>query len=1157
MEKKTAKRIWVLAFAVLASFGQCKQSSPDDLLGMILAGRMAMSFPMWSHAGVGNQGAVFENTLVSTIGLSRDSVQCAFQDVNLGTVTDALFNAKARGVKVRVGLDEDNRTQPGYRRLSEFLVTGQEDNELYVGNAGAGQVYTNICVSDTTRVFISTAPPTVQGFYSEAAFGWYFQDSETGLPRKFQSEVDLITHGSFGSSKAVLNRQNFFLLSDMEVGVYMAPKEGGFEKFAVQRVSQATNSIRLFSTEFFSNDLDSSDVRRAKDLAFEIKNSSAGSKQINVSSYAALASDPDASGGLNSATYLSNAGIPYRTMPGSWPDNGLNFILVDTETSHPQLYMASFPFSARADSAHDGFLLVFEYAPMVQAFGDFYNQLQGRSVVSLNTVGDNIVNPNQMEVVISELNWMGAYNTSSSASTTEYVELYNNSNSTLNISNWQVQCGTGGAFATTVATLPQRTLIGAGQFFVLGQSGSAIVAQIHSAALSGSGLINDSTTEQCRLTDGVANGSTVLDVIGVNGVALSSNSTAFGLNDTTNHLRRSMERNTLNAAADNTTNWHTNSHTSILQNLNFVADKIERTFGTPGYYNSANVPLPPTPAGSTPSGVKINEVVWNNGGGTNSFVEFYNTTASSIDLSAANAYVMRDSDCNLSNGITTTVSLTGTIPANGYYVVATAGGAYAAAANQTDLGTINDSDCIILTQGNTAPTTPAATNVFDFVTYGTIVGSQILENASIAPGAATGTASRMPDGTDTNMNGIDFQTKVATPGSRNGAPTYTSSPAGSATSIALTANVVLTFNEAMNTGLGTVTVVGGSSGSQSPACVWTVGNTVCTLNPGTDFTANETVTVTLSGFQDAGDAFAVSSALSFSFQTLDPANAPTVTNVVVASTSPNNGTTPYNTGTSTVTITGTNFQAAGGVSCPSGVTLDTPTTAVAATSCTVDSATQITATFPAGVRTNGTTGWNVIVTNPAGANSTSSVKFIPKAGLLITEVGDNQGANTNNDYIEIFNPTANGIDLSTYRWLRDSSCAIAGPAWTQSNVTFGSVTLASRKYFLISKASNTLGGDITTLSAMANNHCVAITTGGTAPTSAAITNAGSANIVDFVAFGTITDSEASQVAPNLAASGAIRRNGTCKTTDTDANASDFTAVSSVTAPNNSASASCP
>ncbi|MBL8034288.1 MAG: lamin tail domain-containing protein [Leptospiraceae bacterium] len=543
--------------------------------------------------------------------------------------------------------------------------------------------------------------------------------------------------------------------------------------------------------------------------------------------------------------------------------------------------------------------------------------------------------------------------------------------------------------------------------------------------------------------------------------------------------------------------------------------------------------------------LKINEVGVSSA--SNDFVEIYNPTGSAISLTGL--YLQRDSGCNLGNGITEVLTLSGSVPAGGYYVLANSGHSLSNV-NSATLGNIASGYCIILTSNNTAVTAVNNTNVIDFVS---ITGGATAENASFAPDTgANGAISRMPNGTDTNTNGADFVVRTATPGVLNGTPTYTSNPASSATGVAINANVVFTFSETMNNTVGSVTVSGTISGSQAGlTCAWsmtTVANDTCTINPPADFSnAGETVTVTLSAFISQANSIGPA-VTSFNFTTVNTALTPTVTNVVVASTSPNNGTTPYNTGTSTLTITGTNFT---GASCPSAVKLNDPATTTAS-SCTVDSATQITATLPAGIRTNGSTGWDVQVTTPNGTNTTSTVTFKPVAGLLITEVGDNFGGNTNNDYIEIFNPTAQDINLSSYRWLRDGSCALAG-GWTQSNVTFGAITsIVSRKYLLISRASNTISGDLTTLTAMANSHCVALTFGGTAP----ISPTGS-NIIDFVSFGTVTDSENASLAPNLPVNGAIRRNGACKTSDTDQNATDFTAVASPAAPNTSASAACP
>lgn len=145
--------------------------------------------------------------------------------------------------------------------------------------------------------------------------------------------------------------------------------------------------------------------------------------------------------------------------------------------------------------------------------------------------------------------------------------------------------------------------------------------------------------------------------------------------------------------------------------------------------------------------------------------------------------------------------------------------------------------------------------------------------------------------------------------------------------------------------------------------------------------------------------------------------APTVTNVVVIATLPDNGTTPFNTGTTTVTVTGTDLATVDCAGATKGVALaDLNGVDIAAgttaTSCTVDSDTQITATFPAGVRTNGATGWDVIATNTAGSNATSAVRFVPRAGLLVSEVYQGTSGAADREFVEIYNPTGTSIDAS-------------------------------------------------------------------------------------------------------------------------------------------------
>jgi hypothetical protein len=155
--------------------------------------------------------------------------------------------------------------------------------------------------------------------------------------------------------------------------------------------------------------------------------------------------------------------------------------------------------------------------------------------------------------------------------------------------------------------------------------------------------------------------------------------------------------------------------------------------------------------------------------------------------------------------------------------------------------------------------------------------------------------------------------------------------------------------------------------------------------------------------------------------------APTVTSVSLQSTNPAN-TVFYNTGTATVVITGTSFASTNCTTAPLAVRLDDldglgNAVNTHATSCSVDSDTQITATFPAGIRTNGGSGWNVFVTNTvAESNQSFGDKLLVYAGILVAQIyPSNTGGSggSAHQFIEFYNPTATAIVLPSVRVRND------------------------------------------------------------------------------------------------------------------------------------------
>ncbi len=568
---------------------------PENLLQNLLNGRYPLMFTVLSENG--GKGREIEDLLTGFLLLpARSTVRCSFEDVNAPGVLDALFSAQLRGIDIKIGLDEDSKWGIGYTALASYLQTASgDDQRLFLGNAGTDkQVSLNLCVADDTRVWVATAPPTALDLSRATAFGMYFQSPDDGLARKFKDELDLITHGAFGSAKQQRNRRNHWLIQDIDVGAYTAPADDPVEGFMVKRVIGAKDNIRLFSTTWFSNELDSNDLRETNDLAHEIRANKAGFKEVMVSGYADQASDPDAASGLNSMAYMrANGGATRYVLPGQWGGNGLNLLITDQGQKGSQVFVSSAPFAAATDSSHDGVLFVFEDDGLVNRFTDFYEGIKSKAILFPEGQSAHTSTTGSREVVISEILWSGGYNLDQTSRDSEYFELYNTTNRTLNISGWKFQCKTTGAFTSTDYTIPDRTFIAPGEFLLFSDTSSIVIDAFTTSSMSIA-----STVTQCRLIDGA---TTVVDLAGDGLNAFDDNDTVTGRSDAVNFIRSSMERITLTSAGDDLLNWHT-AIRGFETNYNFVGDFAHRTFGTPGYGNSA------PPATAAQATVLINEI---------------------------------------------------------------------------------------------------------------------------------------------------------------------------------------------------------------------------------------------------------------------------------------------------------------------------------------------------------------------------------------------------------------------------------------------------------------------------------------------------------------------------------------------------------------------
>ncbi len=270
----------------------------------------------------------------------------------------------------------------------------------------------------------------------------------------------------------------------------------------------------------------------------------------------------------------------------------------------------------------------------------------------------------------------------------------------------------------------------------------------------------------------------------------------------------------------------------------------------------------------TQAQVKINEV-YGGGGNTgstwkNDFIELYNPTASPVSL--AGWSVQYNSAAG--TGSWQVTNLSGTIPANGYYLVQEAAGT----GGTTNLPTPDATGSISMsgTAGKVAlcnNTTalsgqnPSSAAIIDKVAFGTVTGGGFEGGGSAPAPSNTASVERTSPGFDTDNNNTDFATLTPPSPTNSGVdatpPTIsTLSPANGATGMAPAFIATITFSEAVQKGTGNIVLKKTSDNSiittidVTTSAVTVSGSNVTFLLQGLEFSTGYYIEISSGAFKD-------------------------------------------------------------------------------------------------------------------------------------------------------------------------------------------------------------------------------------------------------------------------------------------------------------------
>ncbi|MCS6972784.1 MAG: lamin tail domain-containing protein, partial [Leptospiraceae bacterium] len=520
--------------------------------------------------------------LLQTIRAARETLYCAFSALTATDVRDLLIEKAQSGIKIQIAFDanvkDSDAGSVALQASGAFtVITTPSDTIkaqlLYGNNSTNGFMRHNYCLADERYIWIATAPPDDTLMRETPNVAISVGSPQFGLARDFLRESGLFSQLLFGTGKARTDFNTKFAALDQVIAPYWGPQENPLDVLGTELL-EARQSVEFYSTAFQTTNTTS--TKSFLDIPTVLKGLETA-KGITIKKYYSSAALFD----KNSKAYTLNH-------PNQYVNNkvkiGPNIFVIDRGLSSATTFIYTGALRKEANSADDSVLLELRGPRVAQLVGAYIDRVAAASV-PVSNVGDTSA---PGEVVIREIMWMGSYtNSGAGDSDDEFIELYNNTSNAINISGWKFACTTNGTSANSAITFPPGALIAPGGYFVVAAKDSGAFAESANHFDNKLGVTNSS--RECRLgngktsatTYGVANFGDVIDTVGNNTNGFDSATWNRGVNDSTNKLRRSMERINPALAGTSNSNWRNNGYTIPLNTL-VASDYRNQTFASPG-----------------------------------------------------------------------------------------------------------------------------------------------------------------------------------------------------------------------------------------------------------------------------------------------------------------------------------------------------------------------------------------------------------------------------------------------------------------------------------------------------------------------------------------------------------------------------------------------
>lgn len=199
-------------------------------------------------------GSTLESDLVNAINNAKQSIDVALFELDLDSVTQALINARARNVRVRIVLDNEYAVEDDGSTVEDLIDAGMV---LYCGSKQPRQydircddrsalMHNKFFIIDKSIVWAGATNTTHNGIYNNSNNAIIIRSSR--MAENYQSEFDEMFQDGIFTARADTNNVPYrnLTINGVRVETYFSPEDGKLiEQRTNELISGANKSVLL------------------------------------------------------------------------------------------------------------------------------------------------------------------------------------------------------------------------------------------------------------------------------------------------------------------------------------------------------------------------------------------------------------------------------------------------------------------------------------------------------------------------------------------------------------------------------------------------------------------------------------------------------------------------------------------------------------------------------------------------------------------------------------------------------------------------------------------------------------------------------------------------------------------------------------------------